>query len=176
MTDKQREGIKEKIRKIRLTLAAEKRRFGGYDDSRGLRYLPTKLYVKLSDFDGGLKYLKWFNKNFPDDIGFPEFLFESSIICFHKGMIKEAEDYALKTHFSKTSLIDTYFNRGTLQNFSYRHDEENYLEFSGWLNKFTQSDRFVKTKDEFEEIERRLETEPVGPERNKLVSRLHRLI
>ena len=75
MTDKQKEKIRDKIKKVKQTLAAEKRKFGGFDDSRGLRFVPMGLYVKIGDFDSGLKYLKWFKKNFPNDIGFPEFLF-----------------------------------------------------------------------------------------------------
>jgi hypothetical protein len=42
MTPKQIEILKKKIADIRRTLAAEKRKFGVYDDSGGLRYLPTK--------------------------------------------------------------------------------------------------------------------------------------
>ena len=177
MTDKQKEKIKEKIKRIKLTLAAGKKRFGGFDDSRGLRYAPTKLYLKLGDFDGGLRYLKWFNKNFPNDIGLPEFLFETTVIYFRKGIIREAEAYALKTHFSNKFLFDKYFNRDNrLKDFDYRHDADDYLEFSDWLNKFTQSDKFVAIKAEVDEIEKQLETEPVGPKRTMLVRRLYELI
>jgi len=191
MTDKQKEKIKDKIKRVKATLTAEKKKFGGFDDSRGLRYLPTGLYIKLGDFDGGLKYLKWFNKNFPDDMGFPEFLFESTIILFKTGHMKEAENYALKTYFSNTFLFDRYFTRQSmwldkkkqpgfqqaeyLENFNYSHDQDEFLEFSDWLNKFIQTDRFVKTKCEFDEIERQLETEPVGPRRTMLVERLYKL-
>src|SRR5690606_20246296 len=105
MTDKQRQRLRDKIEKVKRTLTAEKRRLGCFDDSRGLRYLPTEMYVRLGDFDGGLKYLKWFDKNFPDDIGFPEFLFESTIILFKTGNLEQAEEKALKTHFSNTFLF-----------------------------------------------------------------------
>lgn len=192
MTDRQRERIKDKIKKIRATLAAEKRKYGAFDDSRGLRYLPTQLYIKLGDFAGGLRYLKWFNKNFPDDIGFPEFLFESTIILFKTGHLKDAESYALQTYFSNTFLFDKYFNRRSmwlsksppanfqrvdyLENFRYRHDQEDLLEFSAWLNDFIQTDRFTKKKSEFDDIERQLETEPVGPRRDMLVKKLNKLI
>jgi hypothetical protein len=109
MTDKQRQKIKDKIEKVKKTLAAEKRKFGGFDDSRGLRYLPIELYVQLRDFDGGLKYLKWFNKNFPDDIGFPEFLFGATIIYYKTGSLIDAESMALRTYFSNTFLLDKFF-------------------------------------------------------------------
>lgn len=82
MTPKQIERLRDKISRIKRTLAAEKRKFGWYDDSRGLRYLPTKYFVEIQDYKGGLGYLRWFSKNFPDDGGFPDFLFEWTIILF----------------------------------------------------------------------------------------------
>ena len=87
MTPKQIERVRSKIKQIRATFAAEKRKFGAYDDSRGLRYLPLEYYIKLQDYKGGLTYTRWFQKNFPDDIGFPDFLFEWTIILF-KGTSK----------------------------------------------------------------------------------------
>jgi hypothetical protein len=191
VTDKQKQKIEEKIKRIKRALAGEKRRFGGFDDSRGIRYLPTELFIKLGDFDNGLKYLKWFRKNFPGDMGLPEFLFEATMICFKTGRIEEAEDYALKTYFSNTFLIDKYFKRELknpgqrvsagfqrieyLQNFDYQHDHDDFLEFSNWLNGFIESSRFVETKKEFDEIEKELETEPVGPRRSELLDRLFEL-
>lgn len=85
MTPKEIERIRLKIKKIRAALAAEKRKFGWYDDSRGMRYLPPQLFVKIQDYKGGLVYLRWFQKNFPDDIGFPDFLFEWTLILFKNG-------------------------------------------------------------------------------------------
>lgn len=189
MTDKQRERIKDKIKKIKATLLAEKRKFGGFDDSRGLRYLPPELYLKIKDFNGGLRYLKWFNKHFPDDVGFPEFLFASTVILFNVRKLEEAEDYALKTYFSETFLFDVFFGKELkvlnknvsdqqveyLKDFAYRHDQEDFVEFSNWLSKFLQSERFVKAKNEYDDITQQLETEPVGPRRTMLVERLYSL-
>lgn len=192
MTDKQKQRIKDKIEKIKRTLTSEKRKFGWFDDSKGLRYLPAELYVKIGDFDGGLKYLKWFNKNFPNDMGFPDFLFESTVILFKTGKLKEAEDTAMRTYFSNTFLFDKYFSRDLIQedkkvnanyqqavyliNFNHRHYQDDLLEFSNWLNKFIHSDKFIKIRNEFNEIEKQLETEPVGQRRTMLVNRLHKLI
>lgn len=53
MTPKQAERLIKKIAVIKRVLAAEKRKFGGYDDSRGLRYLPTRYYLQLGDYRGG---------------------------------------------------------------------------------------------------------------------------
>src|SRR5699024_10525078 len=97
MTPKQAERLQKKISDIRRALAAEKRKFGAYDDSRGLRYLPTRYYMQLGDYRGGLTYLRWFSKNFPDDGGFPDFLFEWTVILFKSGRLKEAAQKAFET-------------------------------------------------------------------------------
>lgn len=47
MTPKQLERIQTKIKSIRATLAAEKRKYGTYDDSRGQRYAPPGLYIQI---------------------------------------------------------------------------------------------------------------------------------
>ena len=72
MTPKQSQRLIKKIADLKRALAAEKRKFGGYDDSRGLRYLPTRYYLQLADYKAGLAYTRWFAKAFPDDIGLPD--------------------------------------------------------------------------------------------------------
>ncbi|MFA5259827.1 MAG: hypothetical protein WC450_01205, partial [Candidatus Omnitrophota bacterium] len=97
MTTTRIEKTRKKIEQIRKTLVAEKKKFGCFDDSRGLRYLPLELYIRIGDYSGGLTYCRWFDKNFPDDCGFPDFLFEWTIILFMNGKLKKAETKALKT-------------------------------------------------------------------------------
>ena len=111
MTPKQTEKIRQKIADIKRILAAEKRKFGCYDDSRGPRYLPTGYFVRLRDYAGGLAWLKWFDKNFPDDGGFPEFLFESAIILFKTSRQKEAANAAFRTFCSDPDWIDRFFDQ-----------------------------------------------------------------
>jgi hypothetical protein len=190
MTDRQKQRLKDRIAFIKRTLAAEKRKYGDYDDSRGLRYLPPEYYLEIEDYKGGLRYLNWFNKTF-DDIGFPEFLFQSAVILFKTGNLKDAENTAIRTYFRNTYLFDIYFERELtdlnkkvsanyeqadwLQNFPYRHDQDDLLDFSDWLNKFIKSDRFLKTKREFDNIKKQLEDTPVGPIRTRLLERLRKL-
>ena len=111
MTPKQAERIKNKIKKIKTALAADKKRWGGfYDDSRGLRYIPPQLYIELNDFTGGLRYLNWFNKNFPDDSGYPDFLFEWTIVLFKTGRLKMPRKKHLKP-FAVTPICSTFFSQ-----------------------------------------------------------------
>jgi hypothetical protein len=193
MTPKQIERHQGKILKIKRALAADKKRWGGYyDDSRGLRYLPPEIYLKLEDYSGALKYFKWFDKNFPDDCGYPIFLFEWTITLFKTGNIKAAEKKALQTFISNAYLIDKFLVKevlyldknessswelpGMIEKLKYSNTQTELQDFADWLSKFVTSEQFYKVANEFIEIKRKLKTEPVGPKRSLLVSRSSSLL
>ena len=193
MTPKQIERLQAKILKIKRALAADKKRWGGYyDDSRGLRYLPPELYIKLQDYSGALRYFKWFDKNFPDDIGFPIFLFEWTITLFKTGNIKAAEKKALQTFISNTYLIDKFLDKpilyfdkeeslswelpGIIEIFKYSKTQTEFHDFAEWLSVFVTSEQFYKIANEFIEIKRKLKMEQAGPKRSLLVSRRSSLL
>lgn len=175
MTPKQIERLQKKIADIKRTLAAEKRKYGCYDDSHGIRYIPTRYFIELGDYSGGLKYLKWFAKNFPDDSGFPDFLFEWTIILFKNGLLKEAEKKAFKTFCSNTYLFDKYFCRSIIPVIKWEGsnlEAPSYVEyliytsadlelkdFTEWLGKLIITDAFVKLSNKYVEINIRLKTE-----------------
>ena len=108
MTPKQSQRLIKKIADIKRALAAEKRTFGGYDDSRGLRYLPTRYYLQLADYKGGLTYTRWFAKTFPDDIGFPDFLFEWAVLLFKSGKLEQAKVKIWQTFCANTYVLDKW--------------------------------------------------------------------
>lgn len=193
MTPKQEERIRNKIAKIRKELAADKKRWGGfYDDSRGLRYLPPEQFIKLRDYKGGLRYLRWFNRTFPDDSGYPIFLFEWTLILFKTGNLKEAEHKALQTFFSNNYLLDKFLGKELLikekressnyetaemaELLKYSKSDPDFLDFGAWLEKFQASEKFYGFANELMEIEKKLENEPVGEKRTELVHRRQRLI
>lgn len=192
MTDKQADKLRLKIKKIKAALAADKRRWGGfYDDSGGFRYLPTEFYVKLGDWTGGLKYLKWFHKNFPDDSGFADFLFEWTIILFKSGELKQAEQMAFSVFCSNTYTMDKFFGRPIVpidkyensnidiaeftNNFIYSYDQPNLVDFAAWLDKFTGSERFVEASQKFIDIYRRLKAENDREKRSNLIGQARQL-
>ncbi|MCW5914937.1 MAG: hypothetical protein KIT66_10040 [Chitinophagaceae bacterium] len=191
MTPKKIERLKKKIADIRRTLAAEKRKFGCYDDSRGLRYLPTKYFVQLADYTGGQTYLKWFDKNFPDDSGFPEFLFEWTIILFKTGKTKEAEKKAFQTFCSNPYWFDKFFGRPITpvdmwhsSNFTtpeytealeYSSEQADLADFSDWLDKTTSTEDFVNRSKKYIEIYKQLKTETDKEMRHYLVRQAFQL-
>jgi len=160
MTPKQQERIQSKIKKIKAALAADKRYHGGYyDDSRGLRYLPPRHYIELNDFTGGLRYFNWFKKTFPDDSGFPNFLFEWTIVLFKTGRLKEAEKKAWETFCRNTYLFDIFFCTQTTviekwegsnletkeyadNYFTYSSKQEHLIDFAQWLEEYVSTEVF----------------------------------
>lgn len=185
MTPKQIERVKKKISDIKKTLASEKRKYGGYDDSRGLRYLPTKYFIELGDFSGGLTYTKWFDKNFPDDMGFPDFLFEWTIILFKKGKIREAEKKAFETFCRNTYFFDKYFGRPVIpidkwegsnlevadftKYLIYSSKQHELSDFTDWLNKYISTERFISLSAKYTDIHKHLKVEQDQKKRHELI-------
>ena len=191
MTAKQIERIQTKISNIKRTLAAEKRKFGCYDDSRGLRYLPTKFFVQLQDYNGGLTYLRWFSKNFPDDGGFPDFLFEWTILLFKCGKTKEAEKKAFETFCANTYLLDKFFGRpitpvdkwegsnlqapGFTEYFHYSSRQLELSDFAEWLEHLISTDDFKSRCNQYIDIQKRLKTETDRETRHYLIMQARQL-
>ena len=192
LTPKQQERLRAKIAGIRKALNAEKRKFGWYDDSRGLRYLPPELYIKLHDYKGGLNYLRWFRKNFPDDIGFPHFLFEWTLILFKNGKEHDARQKALETWFSNTYLFDKFFGRplepmdkyedsnleaaGFTENFTYTAGQAGLEDFALWLGQLERSEKFRDRTYRFLAVRRQLKTEDDRMKRMALLARERQLL
>jgi tetratricopeptide (TPR) repeat protein len=193
MTPKQEERLKSKILKLKKALAADKKYWGGYyHDGKGLRYAIPKYYIQLEDFSGGLRYFNWFNKNFPDDIGFPDFLFEWTIILFKTGRKKEAQRKAFETFTRNTYLFDKFFGREIIKitksensnlevaefakdYFYYSNNQENLYDFAEWLMEVTQSEKFLTLMNRFIEIQVELEKENDYKTRKKLIEQAYTL-
>ena len=192
MTDKQIEKVKAKIEKYKKALAADKKYWGGqYHDGKGIRYIIPEQFIKINDYKGGLRYLNWFDKNFPDDSGYPIFLFEWTFILFKCNKLIEAEQKAYQTFFSNTYLFDKFLGKEPLQldknessnwefqslvdGFPYSSLDTKFIGFTGWTENVLSSRAFLDKANEFVEIERKLVTEPVGQKRNALVNQLSKI-
>ena len=189
MTPKQAERLRQKITDIRRVLAAEKRKFGGYDDSRGLRYLPANYYVQLGDFKGGLTYLRWFQRNFPDDAGFPDFLFEWTLILFRNGRFQDAAQKALVTYRADTHILDRFLGRPVppaepwedapldaasyVTYFNSLGGQAALVDFGGWLAALTLTEVFLTDASRFIDLNRQLHGEADPDKRRYLVRQLY---
>ena len=191
MTEKQIERVKTKIRKIRAALAAEKRKYGDYDDSRGIRFYPPRLYLEIGDFKGALTYLKWFDKNFPGGGYYPDFLFEWTLILFKTGKLKDAEKKAFETFCSNTYLFDKFLGREIMQidkfegsnletpefaNYmKYLSSQVELKDFSLWLENYIATDKFQKLSTTYIEIYKKLKTEKDRETRGNLIDQVAQL-
>ncbi|MFD1140880.1 hypothetical protein ACFQ4C_07165 [Larkinella insperata] len=191
MTPKQAQRLQAQITQIKRTLAAEKRKFGGYDDSRGLRYRPLGLYLKLQDYKGGLSYTRWFAKAFPDDIGFPDFLFEWTVILFKTGHLPQAQVKAWQTFCSNTYVLEKYLGRAIepvdkyewsnlasvafTDHFTYSDQQPELADFSEWLKQLMASERFAHSSQRYVEIHQQLQHEQDRKRREQLLKEADQL-
>ncbi|GGW26876.1 hypothetical protein [Arenibacter certesii] len=191
MTPRQIEKIKTKIRSIRATLVAEKRKYGGFDDSRGLRYMPPELFIKIQDYKGGLTYLRWFDKNFNDDMGMPNFLFEWLIILFKTKNLKGAEEKAYQVFFANSYLFDKYFGRKIVpiekyeysnwaipefaEHFNYNSDQKELSDFTDWLKAFESSESFLRKKHNYIVTSKKLKNVNDMEARKQLLAELRQI-
>ena len=192
MTDKQIERVKAKIEKYKKALATDKKYWGGqYHDGRGIRYIIPAQFIKIKDYKGGQQYLNWFYKNFPDDSGYPIFLFEWTFILFRCDKLIEAENKAQQTFFSNTYLFDKFLGKEPLRldknessnweyeslvdSFPYSNMDTEFIEFANWTEKVLSSRTFLDKANEFIEIKRKLKTQPVGEKRTELVNQLSKI-
>jgi hypothetical protein len=193
MTEKQQDRLRQKIKKIKSELAADKKRWGGYyDDSRGLRYLPLEYYITLKDYSGGKRYLTWFDKNFPDDSGFPIFLFECTLILFYSKKLKEARRKLFETFASNTCLIEKFLgdkivemtnyscsNWGgfeVLEHFNYTSADEDLYEFTKWLIETCNSELFQSAANEHIDLQLQLSEESDYESRVDLIDKISALV
>ena len=188
LTPRQAERLREQIAGVKRRLAAEKRRFGDYDDSGGYRYLPPKLYVQLSDYAGGLRYTRWFDKNFGDDIGYPDFLFEWTILLFKNGRLKEAERKAAQTYCCNTYLFDKFFGRPVMplakwessnlempylaEQLPYSSQQPELADFAAWLGQFERTEKFAAFAARFISLRQQLKSAEGSEARRALLDEL----
>ena len=191
LTPKQAERLREQIAGVKRRLAAEKRRFGDYDDGGGYRYLPPKLYVQLGDYAGGLRYTRWFDKNFGDDIGYPDFLFEWTILLFKNGRLKEAERKAVQTYCCNTYLFDKFFGRPVVplakwegsnlelpylaEQLPYASQQPELADFAAWLSQFERTEKFATFAARFISLRQQLKITTEYETRRALLDELRLL-
>ena len=191
LTLKQTERLRGQIAAVKQRLAAEKRRFGAYDDSGGWRYLPPKLYLQLGDHASGLRYVRWFDKNFADDIGYPDFLFEWIILLFQNGRLKEAERKAVQTYCGNTYLFDNFFGRPLVplakwegsnlemphlaEQLPYSSQQPELADFAAWLGQFERTEQFATFAARFVALRQQLQVAEGYETRGGLLDELRAL-
>jgi hypothetical protein len=184
--------IQTKIFKLRKILAAERARFGGYDDSAGRRYTILNLYVSIADYKGAAVYLRWFFKNFPDDSGFPFFLVEACITYFYNNKLEQARSMVFSAFMANPYTWEVFFTGTAIEvpgiksssnweglelalQLPYRVNQEQYVDFSSWLQDYLAEPNMQELIQTYFDLKLKLPTTPVGTMRTSLVEQLYRL-
>lgn len=191
MTEKQIEKIRLSIKKHRAALSAENRKFGGFDDGAGRRYYISDLYLRIGDYKGAITYKKWFDKNFPDDIGGALLSLNWSIAYFELGKLTEAEIYAINTAFQNVYLHGLLLDR-EVEPIDMYDEGFDSLEFAksmikgckkvltkpylDWLACFMDSDDYKEAVGEFVSLNKLLNNENIREKRIALFQQLRDLV
>ena len=104
-TPKTPRGLSSRITKIRSQLSASKKEYGFIDDGGGVRYHLFYLYFLLGDNRRSSEYIRWYEKEFPDDIGETIQTFCWALILHQMGKNKDAEYRLADTMLSNIYLI-----------------------------------------------------------------------
>jgi hypothetical protein len=182
-------GISNRITKIRSQLFAFKREYGGHDDSGGARYYLFYLYFLLGDNRRSSEYLRWFEKEFPDDSGEPFALLCWALILHCMG--KDGDYILARTMLSNIYLIPHLLREEMTEEVPHSSNWEraDFLEYMPervreaiteddltWIRERYHSDRFQKVLKRHIEIKKGLENTPRGDERSALVHELYSLL
>lgn len=188
MTEKEIEKIKSTIKVYRARLAGEKKRFGGYFDNGGVRYKIPELYIQLGDYKGSLTYFRWFEKEFPDDCGFPFFDLFWSFTYFKNKREKDAIRLAYKTAFSNIYVIDllckntiTIIDASGSGDFDYAKQLIEWCEkfltrdFKEWICRLNETEEFKANMSKFISIQKLIDDESLSESRPDLLEESEKL-
>jgi len=186
MTDKQIIKAQKRIKAYRAILANEKKRFGGYMDSGGIRYFIPELYLQLQDYKGAMTYFRWFSKAFPDDIGIPAFNLFWAATLFENNKIPESIRKVYETAFSNTYILDLIAGKDVkpidkselagYENLDYAKQiykgciEHITLEFQKFLTGLIEDKVFRDNLNRYISLQKLIKDEAVGQMRTHLIN------
>ena len=183
-------GLSNKITKIRSELSAFKREYGFIDDGGGTRYYLFYLYFLLGDNRRSAEFMRWYENEFPDDVGDPFQLLCWALIL-HR--MSKGGDYQLASAMLSNIYLIPYLMGENLDRVDMWHSS-NYEEpeFMDWIPErvqeaITEEDlTWIRVKHESElyrkilkryiEIKHELQTTPVGEKRSALVQESYSLL
>lgn len=105
-------------------------------------------------------------------MGYPDFLFEWTIVLFMVGKMRDAEKKLFETFCGNTYIINKFLGNEIIQiekwegsnlanpeftdYFQYSVREEKLCEFSKWLAAFVKSEKFLSATEKYIDTEKRL--------------------
>jgi hypothetical protein len=148
------------------------------------------LYKRIADYKGAITYKKWFDKNFPDDIGGPLLSLNWSIAYFGLGQISETKIYTIDTAFQNVYLHGLLLDREVIRIDMYKHGYD-MLEFAksmikdckkvssqpylDWLTIFMDTDEYKEPINRFIALNKLLKDENNREKRSELIDLISEL-
>ena len=188
MTDKQLQNIKKRIKSYKLKLSSEKRKFGQYRDSHGLRYEIAMLYIKIKDYKNAKKYFHWFEKEFSDDVGFPEFHLAWAVTMFENNDIETTIKKVYAAAFANAQIIEQIPKENLSQIIKSETFDKDFKEsvefcanivtpqFMDWIRKFTETEEYKTNVKKYISINKLIEDEPVGKTRSMMIDEKRKFV
>lgn len=182
-------GLSSQITRIRAHLSACKREYGFIDDGAGDRYYLFNLYYLLDDNRRSSEYIRWSQKQFPDDSGEPSALLCWALMLHRMG--KRGEHILGRTMLSNIYLIPHLLgerNERVEMWHSSNWEEPAYMveipervldaltdEDKTWIREAYQSEPFQNVLKRHIEVNQALESLQRGEERSALIRELYSL-
>ena len=183
--------IKRRISSYERKLRQEQLQHGSISDGYGKRYLLGPLHLVLGDLSGAIAAFEWYEKTFPDDMGEPFHYLCWALALYRSGDVDGATLRLRQAMLSNLYMIPHLL--GLEQDdldiwHSSNMEEKHYLQHAPaeiwelwdedaleWARQTYDSPAFHLVRAKYVKILEQLETEPLGPERSRLVSELIRL-
>jgi len=184
--------LKSRISSYKSSLLKEKKKFGYVDDGAGKRYLLFSLYFVLNDLKETKDYIKWYEKEFSDDIGEP-----IQKLCWALSLQRMENDMEAKKMLAETMLSNLYIIPKILGHEIDEYDiwhsssDQNIVYFSylpkevtdsiteaeiNWLRQEYDSPEFSHIRQRYIEIHHKLKFTKEINERKRLLSESNSLL
>ena len=183
--------IKARIRRYERAFVEERERLGAIHDGAGKRYRLGPLYLLLGDLQGALDSYRWFESEFPHDLG-EVFQYLCWVLTLYRsGHRQQAVDKLIQTMLHNLYVIPFILGWDPepldIWHSSDWH-EIGYLDYldpailrliteeeKNWMREQYESPQFTAVRNRFIEIHRQLQDEKPGPKRSHLVREASRL-
>jgi hypothetical protein len=191
MPDDETKRIRSRLRSYERKLQQEKKKYGYYSDGGGRRYHIAPHYMLLDDNEGALAAFAWFDTEFDDDVGKPDFWLCYSLALCRAGNEIGAAKKLRQAMFSNLYLVprllgspiaelDIWHGSSDAEPSYVEHVLDAYLQLwtaaeLEWAAGLYESPGFRSARERFIEIRRALVTTSPGPERSRLVEEMHKL-
>ena len=188
--DAAQERFRTRATRLKQALASEKRRFGAFDDSSGKRYRIGPLFALAGDLKGALAHYKWFEKQFPDDVGEPLHCLWWALALYRSGDLENANRKLLETLIRNLYLLPALAGSPIARQdmwHSSNWDQPEYLaqvspEFlpqlsedeRSWIGRQLESALFRRVKEEYVSTRHALLTEKNVERRSAILRRWDR--